>query len=113
MVFSQNVSPVAGKPHYFFEKRFGCKFQIHDTLRKEKYGEIIHSGDRRALAVLIRTLYLHKEHQKAAGKKFRAVDEQLLDRAQKLLHEEFDFVLNLQPQDVPPFIAKQMEITAK
>lgn len=84
-----------------------------DTLRKEKYGEIIHSGDRRALAVLIRTLYLHREHQKAAGKKFHAVDEQLLDRAQKLLHEEFAFVLNLQPQDVPPFIAKQLEITAK
>ena len=50
---------------------------------------------------------------KAAGKKFHAVDEQLLDRAQKLLHEEFAFVLNLQMQDVPPFIEKQVEISAK
>ena len=84
-----------------------------DGERKEKYGEIIRSGDRKALAVLIRTLYLHREHQKAAGKKFHAVDEQLLDRAQKLLHEEFAYVLNIAPQDVPPFIAKQLEVTAK
>lgn len=84
-----------------------------DGERKEKYGGIIRSGDRKALAVLIRTLYLHREHQKAAGKKFHAVDEQLLDRAQKLLHEEFAYVLNIAPQDVPPFIAKQLEVTAK
>lgn len=84
-----------------------------DGERKEKYSEIIRSGDRKALAVLIRTLYLHREHQKAAGKKFHAVDEQLLDRAQKLLHEEFAYVLNITPQEVPPFIAKQLDVTAK
>lgn len=84
-----------------------------DAARKEKYGAIIQSGDRKALANVIYTLYLHKQHQKAAGKKFHAVDEQLLDRAQKLLHEEFAYVLNISPQDVPPFIAKQLEVTAK
>lgn len=84
-----------------------------DAQRKEKYGEIIQSGDRKALAQLIRLLYLHKQHQKATGKKFHSVDEQLLDRAQKLLHEEFAYVLNINPQDVPPFIAKQIEITEK
>lgn len=84
-----------------------------DAQRKEKYGKIIQSGDRKALAVLIRTLYLHKIQQKTAGKKFHSVDEQLLDRAQKLLHEEFAYVLNIAPQDVPPFIANQLEVTEK
>lgn len=81
--------------------------------RKEKYGEIIRSGNRKTLACLIRTLYLHREQQKAAGKKFHAVDEQLLDRAQKLLHEEFAYVLSLEPQDVPPFIAKRIEVSER
>lgn len=84
-----------------------------ETERKEAYGEILRSGDRKALAGLIRTLYLHREQQKAAGKKFHTVDEQLLDRAQKLLHEEFAYVLNLRPEDVPPFIAKRIEVSEK
>ena len=86
---------------------------VDDAERKAQYSEIIHSGDRKKLALLIRTLYLHKEHQKNTGRKFHTVDEQLLDRAQKLLHEEFAYVLNITPQDVPPFIAKHLEITAK
>ena len=84
-----------------------------DAQRKEEYNKIILSGDRKALAQLIRLLYLHKQRQKAAGKKFHNVDEQLLDRAQKLLHEEFAYVLRITPQEVPPFIAKQIEITEK
>ncbi|MGN0479518.1 MAG: CarD family transcriptional regulator [Hominenteromicrobium sp.] len=86
---------------------------VDETERKAAYSEIIRSGDRKALAGLIRTLYLHKEQQRASGKKFHAVDEQLLDRAQKLLHEEFAYVLNIRPEDVPPFIAKRIEITEK
>ena len=85
----------------------------NDAERKEKYSEIIREGDRKTLALLIRTLYLHKEAQKAAGKKFHIADEQLLTRAQKLLHEEFAYVLNLAPQDIPPFIAQQLDISQK
>ena len=77
------------------------------------YGEILRGGDRKALAGLIRTLYLHRERQKTAGKKFHTGDEQLLDRAQKLLHEECAYVLNLRPEDVPPFIAKRIEVSEK
>ena len=84
-----------------------------DAERKEKYSEIIYSGDRKKLALLIRTMYLHKESQKASGRKFHAIDEHLLDLAQKVLHEEFAYVLNIAPKDVPLFILKQLEVTAK
>jgi len=80
----------------------------NDALRKEKYGEILYCGDRKKIAALIRTLYLHKEKQKANGKKFHIADEQLFDRAQKLLHEELAFVLNIQPSDVPAFVSEQL-----
>lgn len=80
----------------------------NDTERKETFAGIIQSGDRISIARLIRTLYAHKLKQKAAGKKFHSSDEVLLDRAQKLLHEEFAYVLDLQPQEIPPFIAGQL-----
>ena len=84
-----------------------------DAERKERYGAILHSGDRKALALLIRTLYLHRQALKASGRKFHAADEQILERAQKLLHEEFAYVLNIQPEEVPLFITRQLEATEK
>ena len=84
-----------------------------DAERKEQYGAILHSGDRKALALLIRTLYLHRQALKASGRKFHAADEQILERAQKLLHEEFAYVLNIQPEEVPPFITRQLEAAEK
>ena len=84
-----------------------------DAERKEQYGAILHSGDRKALALLIRTLYLHRQALKASGRKFHAADEQILERAQKLLHEEFAYVLNIQPEEVPLFITRQLEAAEK
>ncbi len=80
----------------------------NDILRKEQYGSILYCGDRKKIAALIRTLYMHKENQKKLGKKFHITDEQIFDRAQKLLHEELAFVLNIKPEDVPAFITEQL-----
>lgn len=85
----------------------------NDVLRKEQYGEIIYSGDRKKIAALIRTLYMHKEKLKLNGKKFHIADEQLLDRAQKLFHEELAYVLNIQPNAVPDFINEQLNTAAE
>ena len=49
----------------------------------------------------------------ATGRKFHAADEQLLERAQKLLHEEFAFVLHILPEEVPLFITRQLEAAEK
>lgn len=76
----------------------------NESARKEQYGEILKSGDRLALARLIRALYLHKQRQKKVGKKLHVCDELLLDRAQKLLNEELAYVLKIQPSEVPTFI---------
>ena len=84
-----------------------------DALRRERYGEILAGSDRRQLALLIRTLYLHRESLKSTGRKFHAADEQLLERAQKLLHEEFAFVLHILPEEVPLFITRQLEAAEK
>lgn len=84
-----------------------------DNERRLKFGEIIGNGDRKELMLLVRSLYNHKQNQEAIGKKFHAADERCLKDAQRLLHDEFAFVLNLSPEEIAPFIESQIEIIKK
>lgn len=82
----------------------------NDNLRKEKYREILKNGDRQELIQLIRTLYLHQQELKKAGKKFHATDEKILNEAEKILHHEFAYVLDIKLEEVVPFISKEINI---
>lgn len=79
-------------------------------MRKEKYREILKNGDRQELIQLIRTLYLHQQELKKAGKKFHATDEKILNEAEKILHHEFAYVLDIKLEEVVPFISKEINI---
>lgn len=81
--------------------------------RKVKYQSIINEGDRKKLVQLIKTLHLHKLSQQGKGRKLHQSDENLLKQAEKLLHDEFAIVLNIQPNEVVPFIMQQIEVTKK
>lgn len=82
----------------------------NDNMRKEKYKEIIKSGDRLELMKLIRTLYLHQQELKKNGKKFHATDDRFMKDAEKILYEEFAYVLNIHQDEVVPFICQQIEV---
>ncbi len=81
--------------------------------RKQKYKEIIQSGDRLELIRMIRTLYFHREELKEAGRKFHLCDEHFMKEAEKLLYDEFAHVLNIPPEQVLPFIVEQVELKRK
>lgn len=81
-----------------------------DTVRKEEYTRILKKGDRKELVKLIKTLYLHKQELLKKGRKFYASDETILEAAEKLLYNEFALVLNIKPEEVVPFILKQIQI---
>ncbi len=81
----------------------------NDNLRKEKYKEILMNGNRKELMKLIRTLYLRQEKLKEEGKKFHAVDDKFYKDAEKLLYEEFAYVLNIEQDEVVPFICQQIQ----
>lgn len=81
----------------------------NDNERKEKYKEILSGGDRTKIVKLIKTLYLHQKHQKQIGKKLHISDERLLKEAEKLLYDEFAFVLNIDRNDVLSYIIDQIE----
>ena len=80
-----------------------------DAERKTEYETVIRSGNRKEIALLIKTLYKHKLQRCEHGKKLHAADIKLLDTAQKLLHEELAFVLGISPGEVPEFIQKKTE----
>lgn len=79
-----------------------------ESLRKQRYKELINSGDRPALLNMIYCLHRHKQAQQAAGKKFHQCDENFLHDAQKLLNSEFALAFGLEPGQVNDFIASHM-----
>ena len=77
----------------------------NDNLRKEKYRNILKGSDRTELISLIKTLYLHQQK----GRKLHNADEQIFAEAEKILYEEFAYVLHIDRDQVLPFILKQIE----
>ncbi len=81
----------------------------NENARKERFQEIISGNNRQELVQLIKTLYLHQEKQKEKGKKLHIADERFLKEAEKLLYNEFALVLDMEPNQVLPFIMGQIE----
>lgn len=77
-----------------------------ENQRKQRYRELINSGDRAALICMVRTLRRHKQEQLAAGRKFHLCDENFLKDAEKLLSAEFSLVLNIPISEVGAYIEK-------
>ena len=77
--------------------------------REAMYDEIFSSGDRRELLLLVKSLYKHKQERKAEGKKLWTIDENAMKRAEKLVYEEFATVLNIEAEEVVPFIEEELE----
>lgn len=85
----------------------------NDNQRKEKYREILRNGNRKDLTQLIRTIYLKQEELRKIGKKIHATDDNIFKEAEKILYEEFAYVLNIQKNEVVPFIFNQIEVKEK
>jgi CarD family transcriptional regulator len=86
-----------------------------ENRRKERYRGILAGADRFALVKLIKTLYRRQEELKASGKgkRLHVSDAQFLKDAEKILYDEFAYVLDIKRQDVLSFIGEQIEATAK
>lgn len=80
-----------------------------DKTRSEKFKIMLKSGDCEKLITLIRTIYLNKKDRKSIGKKLYKVDDEIMQAAEKLLNEEFAFILDIDPKDVPKYISSHIE----
>ncbi|MDR1805564.1 MAG: CarD family transcriptional regulator [Clostridium sp.] len=86
-------------------------WETDDNKRREQYKGILSGSDRSALIRMIKTLFLRGEELKnvGKGKKLHASDERFLKDAEKILYEEFAYVLNITREEVLPFIRKQLD----
>ena len=71
--------------------------------RKEHYKTILAGNDRLEIMKLIRALHSHQRNL-PKGKKLYAADEQALKEAEKMLYEEFSYVLDIPRDQVLPLI---------
>ncbi len=80
-----------------------------ENQRKLRYRELISSGDRRALVIMVHTLRLYKQQQVEQGKKFHLCDENFLRDAEKLLCSEFSVVLELSREETAGYLRNYFE----
>jgi CarD family transcriptional regulator len=81
--------------------------------RKARYKAILAGGDRAELVRVIKALYFHQQERTAAGKKMHISDIQFMRDAEKLLYEEFAYVLNIKKEQVLPFIMERISVDEK
>lgn len=80
-----------------------------ESERKELFKLILWSGDLSWILGLIRALDRRKQQLAAYGKKLRSSDAAFLKDAERLLHEEFAYVLDIPPREVPAYIESQIQ----
>lgn len=79
-----------------------------DQQRKERYREVLAVCDRHDLIRLIKTLYTRQQEQREVGKKLHSADERIFREAQRLLHNEISFVMQIPPEEVSSFISTEL-----
>lgn len=78
--------------------------------RKEQYRQIIAGGNHSKLIRMIKAINFDKKYREEQGKKLRISDERFLKEAEKILYEEFQYVLNLSQKDVMSYIFSRIDI---
>lgn len=81
----------------------------NDAERRNYCDTVVKSGDRRELMRLIAMLYLKREELTRNKKHFHNVDAQYLKTAERMLNDEFSYVLGIRADDVPDFIRSRIE----
>lgn len=80
------------------------------NVRRDSFTELLHNGEHTVLIRLIAELHTHRKEAVAAGHKFRASDEKILQEAEKRIHQEFAHTLQLEVDEVAPFIMKELGV---
>lgn len=78
-------------------------------VRSEQFADLLQNGNIEDMIWLVKILTLHREQQKAVGKTFLDADKRVLAFAERLVTDEFAYVLGIDKTEVIDFIRKQAE----
>ena len=82
----------------------------NENARKELYKSVLAKGDHLELIKMIKAIYSHKQEREAEGKRLHMSDERFFKDAEQILHNEFQYVLDLGGKnDLMTYIFKRIE----
>ena len=80
-----------------------------ERARKEHFKDMVSRADTFELIQLIKMLIEHREKVVARGKKLHVADERMLQEAEKMICDEFSYVLGIPKEEVPSYITNSMK----
>lgn len=81
----------------------------NENERKAEYKKILAGGDHAAILSMIQALYLYRKEREAEGKRLHMSDEYFMRDAEKLLHNEWQYVLNVDKDGLMAYILERIE----
>lgn len=82
----------------------GSRWIENDDSRMAAFEQVLRGGEIAEILWLVKILNLHKIEMRESGRKFRSCDEKVLAHAERVITEEFAFVLGLRRESVIPRI---------
>ena len=82
-----------------------------ENQRKLRYREVIAGADRAEILSMICCVHRHKREQQRLGKRLHQCDEGFLKDAQKLMNAELAHIMGLAPEEILPFIRREMGLS--
>jgi CarD family transcriptional regulator len=109
----QKMRPVLSKEalHALLREAAQTELQWIDDIaqRKVAFQAILAEGERTQLLQMLQLLYLHRQALHQRGKHLRTADDQLLRDGEKLIHDEFAYVLQIPQQQVNEYIRNYLQ----
>lgn len=81
----------------------------NENERKRHFSAVLRSGRRDEVLGIIKSIHEHQKLLKERGRKLHACDEQYCKDAEKIIYEEFSYVLQIERKDIASFIFSQIE----
>lgn len=75
-----------------------------DKSRRAEFVNTLKAGAHFEVMKMLMMLYHRKKELQEKGKKLHAVDERTMESAEQLLHQEFAYALNIEPNEVVSYI---------
>jgi len=83
----------------------------NENERKNMYRDIISKGNHTELIKMIKAIFIEKREKESEGKRLHASDERFLKEAEQILYGEFQYVLNLNEDELMNYIFERIEKT--
>ena len=78
--------------------------------RKEAFSRILSEGNYAKIIRMIQEIHEERIQRETDGKKPCAADEAILAEAERLLHQEFSYVLHMSIEEIAAFVRRELDV---